>query len=77
MTVQQELKKQRESFKRELKIYCRINKIAQRSIAEAIDISDQEFHNMLAGFQASVRHKQMDFDSFKAQVFSALGIQKF
>lgn len=68
----EKLKAERKEFKEGLKIYCRINRITFRSIADALDITEQEFHNMLFGFQEKVG--DVTFDEFKNHIFMSLGV---
>ena len=75
MKTQKVLKQERDSFKKELKIYCRLNMISQRSIASAIEVTEQEYYNFLNGFQSSIKNKIHSFDHFKELIFSHLRVK--
>lgn len=64
-------------FREKLTIYCRINRITYRSIASKIGITEQEFYNMLHGFQRSVKKKGVDdIVDFKQKILEALCIEQ-
>jgi hypothetical protein len=71
--TQQRVRKEREGFKNDLKVHCKVNMITQRTIATSLGITDQEFFNMLTGFQNSIPAKGIDsFDQFKSLILEAL-----
>lgn len=75
--VQLELRKERQSFKDKLKVHCKINMISQRSICDDLDITDQEFHNMLTGYQSSIPRKNiLSFEQFQQEIYRILCITK-
>lgn len=72
---QLKLRSERKEFKDNLKIYCRINRVTQREICAGIGICEQEFHNLLTGYQSSVPNKGIDsFSEFQQKIFSYLCI---
>ena len=68
------LRENRRAFKNRLKIYCKLNHISQRSISDHLGITEQEFHNMLTGYQSSIPTKGIDsFEEFKVNVEEFVG----
>ena len=73
--TQLSLRSERKEFKDRLKIHCRINRIPQRNISEHLGVTDQEFHNMLTGFQSSVPGKGVEgYEEFCKGVSEFLGV---
>ena len=73
--VQLNSRAERKQFKDNLKIYLRINRITQRSICDRIGVTEQEFHNMLTGYQSSIPTKNYySFDQFKDVILKELCI---
>ena len=71
LTVQ----KEREPFRNELKLYCKVHKISQRHIAKLMNIEESEFHNMLHGWQSSIPSKGItSWAQFTELVLSKLGV---
>jgi hypothetical protein len=73
--VQLHLREERKDFKLKLKIYLRKKMISQRYLCDSLNISDQEFHNILTGYQSSVKHAGiLSYESFVEKVFDVLRI---
>jgi len=70
------INEERSIFKHKLKQYCKLNFISQRSIARKIGISDQEFHNMLVGFQNEVSHASLNWERFTFEVLKVLNVKE-
>lgn len=70
-----QMQKEREPFKFDLKIYLKINKISQRALCNGMEVSEQEFYNMLNGFQDSIPSKNIDsFEDFQTKIYKELCI---
>lgn len=81
MNNQKTLAVERKSFKDDLTIHRKMTGISQRAICAGIGVFENEFHNMLTGFQSSVPKKNIvDWDDFtqKTEAFQnkALGMIK-
>lgn len=71
-------KEERRNFRNSLKIYCKINEVNQKDIANSFEVTEQEFHNMLTGYQSSIPSKGiLSFTEFENRVYSYLKITKF
>jgi hypothetical protein len=53
------LKDVKDKYKKDLKYVLKVNKITHKEIAESINLTSQEFYNMLVGFQKSVPAKKI------------------
>jgi len=72
---QQIARYERKEFKNKLKIHCKVNRVSQRSLCDAIGITEQEFHNLLTGFQNSVPSKKIQsFEHFMQLILDQLCI---
>lgn len=71
--TQLKLREEREQFKLSLKIHLKKNMISQRFICSDLNITDQEFHNMLTGYQSSIKRVNiLSFQQFKKEIFRIL-----
>ena len=63
------------SFERKLKIHCKINRIRFKDIAEHLNITYQELHNILNGFQSSIPSKgYSSYDEIKEKIRKNLAL---
>jgi len=68
MTTQQILAEERKGFKDALTVHRKMTGISQRCICAGLGILENEFHNMLTGFQSSIRNKGIaDWDDFMSK----------
>ena len=75
-TAQEERRLNRKPFRDTIKYHLKINKIKQKDIADALDLTNQEFHNLLTGYQSSAPGKGIDtFEDFKEKVLEYLKIE--
>ena len=64
---------ERKPLKNKLKVYLKINGGCQKEIAKEMGITEQEFHNMLTGFQSSIPSKGIyNLEQFEALILKIL-----
>lgn len=63
------------SFEKKLKIHCKMKRIKLKDIADHLEITSQELHNILNGFQASIPSKGIeDVEQLKTAIRKHLSL---